>query len=60
MSAVEGVKAQFPTLLEDIKKLPETDKKIKTNKRYKMIMTFLTSPETVVHMCFLGFFKASL
>ena len=44
LPAVERVKAQFPALLEYFKKLPESDKKIKTNERYKKIMTFLTSP----------------
>ena len=57
MPAVERVNAQFPALLEYFKKLPETDKKIKTNERYKKIMTFLTSPETVVQMCFLESLK---
>ena len=51
------VKAQFPALLEYFKKLPETDKKIKTKERFKKIMTFLTSPETVVQMCFLESLK---
>ena len=57
MPAVERVKAQFPALLEYFKKLPETDKKVKTNERYKKIMTFLTFPEIVVHMCFLESLK---
>ena len=57
LPAVERVKGHFPALLEYFKKLPETDKKIKTNERYKKIMTFLTSPETVVQMCFLESLK---
>ena len=57
LPAVERVKAQFPGLLSYFKGLPETDKKIKINERYKKIMTFLTSPETVVQMCFLESLK---
>ena len=53
LPAVERVKGQFQALLEYFKKLPETDKKIKINERYKKIMTFFKSPETVVRMCFL-------
>ena len=44
LPAVERVRDQFPALLEYFKKLPETDKKVKTNQRYNKIMTFLTSP----------------
>ena len=35
LPAVDRVKAQFPALLECLKKLPETDKKIKTNEIQK-------------------------
>ena len=56
MPAVEKVKAvsNFATKLQEV---PEPDKKIKTNERYKKIMTFLTSPEAVVQICFLESLK---
>ena len=53
LPAVERVKGQFPALLEYVKKLPDTDKKIKSNERYKKIMGLLTAPETIVQLCFL-------
>ena len=53
----EGVKDQFPALLEYFKKLPEADKKIKGNERYRRIMNFLTSPETMVQLYFLESLK---
>ena len=37
LPAVERVKDQFPVLLEYFKKLPEADKKIKGNERYRRI-----------------------
>ena len=48
LPAAERVKDQFPALLEYFKKLLEADRKIKENERYRRIMSFLTSPETVV------------
>ena len=51
------MKSQLPALLEYFKKLPDTDKKIKSNERYKKIMVILTAPETIVQLCF---YKASL
>ena len=53
LPAVERVKGQFPVLLEYFKKLPDTDKKIKSNERYKKIMGLLTAPEIIVQLCFL-------
>ena len=57
LPAVEKVKSQLPALLEYFKKLPDTDKKIKSNERYKKIMAILTSPETTVQLCFLQCIK---
>ena len=57
LPAAERVKDQFPSLLEYFKQLPEADKKIKENERYRMIMSFLTSPETMVQLYFLESFK---
>ena len=51
LPAVERVKSQLPALLEYFKKLPDTDKKIKSNERYKKIMVILTAPETIVQIC---------
>ena len=55
LPAAERVKDQFPALLE-YKKLPEADKKIKGNERYRRIMSFLTS-ETMVQLYFLESLK---
>ena len=55
--AAERVKDQFPALLEYFKKLPEADKKIKGNERYRRIMSFLTSRETMVQLYFLESLK---
>ena len=52
LPAAETVKDQFPALLEYFKKLAEADK-IKGNERYRRIMSFLTSPETMVQLSFL-------
>ena len=57
LPAVERVKSQLPALLEYFKKLPDTDKKIKSNARYKKIMVILTAPETIVQLCFLKSIK---
>ena len=43
----------YYALLEYFNKLPEADKKIKGNERYRRIMSFLTSPETMVQLYFL-------
>ena len=57
LPAVERVKSQLPALLEYFKKLPDTDKKIKSNERYKKIMVILTAPEMIVQLCFLKSIK---
>ena len=57
LPAVERVKSQLPALLEFFKKLPDTDKKINSNERYKKIMVILTAPETIVQLCFLKSIK---
>ena len=57
LPAVERVKSQLPALLEYFKKLPDTDKKIKSNERYKKIMVILTAQETIVQLCFLKSIK---
>ena len=44
--AIERVRKQFPALKEYFRKLPDSDKNIAKNARYKRIMTLLTSPET--------------
>ena len=54
---VERVKSQLPALLECFKKLPDTDKKINSNERYKKIMVILTAPEMIVQLCFLKSIK---
>ena len=51
------MKSQLPALLEYFKNLPDTDKKIKSNERYKKIMVILTTPETIVQLCFLKSIK---
>ena len=51
--AIERVRKQFPALKEYFMKLPDSDKNIAKNARYKQIMTLLTSPETMVQLCFL-------
>ena len=51
--AFERVREQFPALKEYFRKLPDSDKNIAKNARYKQIMTLLTSPETTVQLCFL-------
>ena len=51
--AIERVRRQFPALKEYFRKLPDSDKNIAKNARYKQIMTLLTSPETMVQLCFL-------
>ena len=51
--AIERVRKQFPALKEYFRKLPDSDKNIAKNARYKRIMTLLTSPETMVQLCFL-------
>ena len=43
LPAVERVKEQFAALLEYFNKLPEVDKKIKANDKYKRIKSILTS-----------------
>ena len=53
LPAVERVKEQFPALLEYFNKLPEVDKKIKANDKYKRIMSILTSAEIIVQLYFL-------
>ena len=45
---IERVRKQFPALKEYFRKLPDSDKNIVKNARYKQIMTLLTSPETMV------------
>ena len=55
LPAVE--KSQLPALLEYFKKLPDTDKKINSNERYKKIMVILTAPEMIVQLCFLKSIK---
>ena len=60
LPAVERVKSQLPALLEYFKKLPDTDKKINSNERYKKIMVILTAPETIVQLCFLKSIKPVL
>ena len=50
-------KSSVSSLARIFQKLLETGKKIKTNDRYKKIMTILTSPETVVQVCFLESLK---
>ena len=57
LPAVERVKSQLPALLEYFKKLPDTDKKINSNERYKKIMVILTAPEMIVQLCFLKSMK---
>ena len=47
------MRKQFPALKEYFRKLPVSDKNIAKNARYKQIMTLLTSPETMVQLCFL-------
>ena len=51
--AIERVRKQFPALKEYFRKLPDSEKNIAKNARYKRIMTLLTSPETMVQLCFL-------
>ena len=51
--ALERVRKQFPALKEYFRKLPDSDKNIAKNARYKQIITLLTSPETMVQLCFL-------
>ena len=51
--AIERVRKQFPAFKEYLRKLPDSDKNIAKNARYKRIMTLLTSPETMVQLCFL-------
>ena len=51
--AIERVRKQFSALKEYFRKLPDSDKNIAKNARYKQIMTLLTSPETMVQICFL-------
>ena len=46
--AIERVRKQFPALKKYFRKLPDSDKNIAKNARYKQIMTLLTSPETMV------------
>ena len=53
MPAIERERKQFPALKEYFRKLPDSDKNIAKNVRYKQIMTLLTSPETMVQLCFL-------
>ena len=53
LPAVERVKEQFPALLEYFSKLPEVDKKIKANDKYKRIISILTSAEIIVQLYFL-------
>ena len=55
-SSGEG-ESQLPALLEYFKKLPDTDKKINSNERYKKIMVILTAPEMIVQLCFLKSIK---
>ena len=57
LPAAEGVKDQFPVLLQYFKKLLEEDRKIKGNERYRRIMSFLTSPETMIQLYFLESLK---
>ena len=57
LPAAERVKDQFPAPLEYFKRLPEADRKIRGNERYRRIMSFLTSPETMVQLYFLEFLK---
>ena len=47
------MRKQFSALKEYFRKLPDSDKNIAKNARYKRIMTLLTSPETMVQFCFL-------
>ena len=47
--AIERVRKQFPALKEYFRKLPDSDKNIAKNARYKR-MSF---PDTVVQLCFL-------
>ena len=49
--AIERVRKQFPALKEYFRKLPDSDKNIAKNPRYKRIMTLLTSPETMMQLC---------
>ena len=49
--AIERVRKQFSALKEYFRKLPDSDKNIAKNARYKRIMTLLTSPETMVQLC---------
>ena len=51
--ALERVRKQFPALKEYFRKLPDSDKNIAKNARYKQVITLLTSPETMVQLCFL-------
>ena len=51
--AIERVRKQFPALKEYFRKLPDLDKNIAKNARYKRIMTLIKSPETMVQPCFL-------
>ena len=56
--AIERVRKQFPALKENFRKLPDSDKNIAKNARYKRIMTLLTSPEAMVQLCFLESVKS--
>ena len=51
--AIERVRKQFRALKEYFRKLPDSEENIGKNARYKQIMTLLTSPETMVQLCFL-------
>ena len=51
--AFERVRKQFPALKGYFRKLPDSDKNLAKNARYKQIMTLLTSPEPMVQLCFL-------
>ena len=53
LPAIERVRKQYPALKEYFKKLPDSDKNITKNARYKRIMSMLTSSETMVQLCFL-------
>ena len=56
--AIERVRKQFPALKEYFRKLPDSDKNIAKNARYKRIMTLLTSPETMVKPIFGKFLES--
>ena len=51
LPAIERLGNQFPALLDYFKKLPDSDKNIAKNDRYKQIMTLLTTSETMVQLC---------